>query len=195
MNQGTGALTGAVAAAWVGGTTMSAPLATIPEGLDVFATDEGMVIRRGWRTWMIVPAAIFALVWDAFLVFWYSMAFGKGDVPWIVVVFPIGHVAVGIGITYWVMCSLVNRTDIVVSQNGVRVFTGPMPWPGNKSVPAGEISEVLVRERSGNRGAKTFDVMYADLSRKERRLVKVDQTDKAAFIAQAIRVGIGLKAD
>jgi hypothetical protein len=104
------------------------------------------------------------------------------------IIFPIGHVAVGVGITYYVLASLVNKTDIGVSSSGVTVVTGPAPWIGNKSVKAGDIMDVRVRERSGNRNTRTYNVMYADPIRKERKLVTgLGESDQAEFIAQVIR--------
>ena len=161
---------------------------TIPEGLDVIPTGDGVTVRKVWLTWKIAPLALFAIVWDAFLVFWYSQALANPNRPLMSIIFPIGHVAVGIGITYYVLASLVNKTDITVSSSAVTVVTGPAPWIGNKSVRADEVTDVIVRERSGSRNSRTYNVMYADRIHKERKLVTwLAESDQAEFIAQVIR--------
>ena len=86
-----------------------------------------------------------------------------------------------------------NKTDILISSASVRVATGPAPWIGNKEVSVDEITEVVVRERSGNRGSKSYTVMYADRARKERKLAaSFPESDQAEFVAQTIRDSLGL---
>jgi hypothetical protein len=165
---------------------------TIPEGLDLIPAGDTVIIRRVWLSWKTVPLALFAIVWDSFLFFWYSQMLSKPNPPLMAILFPIGHIAVGIGITYYVLASLVNKTDIIVSPSGVRVATGPAPWIGNKMVEADEMTAVIVRERSGNwnsyRNSRSYNVMYADRGRKERKLVAyLAQSDQAEFIAHIVR--------
>lgn len=162
---------------------------TIPEGLDLIPGPDGVTIRRVWLTWKIAPLALFAVVWDSFLLFWYSQLLSRPDPPLIAIVFPIGHIAVGLGITYYVLASLVNKTDVVILPGSVRVVTGPAPWIGNKEVRAEEMTAVIVRERSSDRTRrKTFNVMYADRTRKERKLVTwLSESDQAEFIAHVVR--------
>ena len=173
---------------------MNSPTNTIPEGLDLVDAPDGPVIRKVWLTWKVVPLAFFAVFWDGFLVFWYVQAFSKPNPQLMSVLFPLGHVAVGLGLTYYVIASLVNRTDILITRFAVRVATGPAPWIGNKEVKAGDITDVLVRERSANRGSRTYSVMYADPSRKERKLVaSLSESDQAEFVAQMIRTTLGIR--
>jgi hypothetical protein len=170
---------------------MSTP--TIPEGLDLLTAAGGIVIRRVWRTWKIAPLMVFTVLWDGFLFFWYAQVLSRSHPPLAVVLFPLGHVAVGLGLTYYVVASLVNKTDILISSSSLRVTTGPLPWIGNKDVTVDEIANVVVRLRSGNRGSTSYSVMYADRSRKERKLVGfISQSDQAEFVAQTIRDSLGL---
>jgi len=173
---------------------------SIPEGLDLIDSINLTTIRRVWISWKVAPLIIFAIAWDSFLVFWYSVAF-KGHTPWIMVVFPIGHVAVGLGLTYFVIASLFNKTDIECNPLGVLVKTYPLPWIGNCAVRAEDIKGIVVRERFGNRsgnqfgnqGSMTYSVMYIDSSRKEKKLVKgLTALEQATFIAQVIRNTLGL---
>ncbi len=172
---------------------MSKPAPTIPEGLDLVTASDGIIIRQVWLTWKIAPLALFAIVWDTFLFFWYSQVLSRPNPPFMAVFFPIGHIAVGIGLSYYVLAALVNKTDIVISGSGVRVTTGPAPWIGNKEVRIEEITDVVVRERSGNRGSTNYTVMYADHSRREKKLVaSLSESDQAEFVAQTIRDSLGL---
>ncbi len=170
------------------------PLATIPEGLDLLDIPDGVTIRRRWFSWLVIPLALFAVVWDSFLVFWYFAAFHMANSPLIMKIFPLGHVAVGVGITYSVFTTLLNKTDVVITPGTVRVATGPLPWVGNKELSRGDLSEVLVRTRSTGRGGITYKVMYADQGRKERPLLGgIQQADQAEFYAATIRQRLGLR--
>lgn len=171
---------------------MSFAFPTIPEGLDLIPTPDGMIIRKVWLSWIIIPMGLFVLVWDSFLFVLYNAMLSDGW-PGIMILFPSLHLAVGIGLTWYVLASLVNRTDIIVSSTSVRVTHRPAPWPGNKEVKAENISEILVRMRVGNRGSRTWSVMYAGRARRERKLVAwIAQSDQAEFIARVIREVLGL---
>ena len=173
---------------------MKTSVPTIPEGLELVTAQDSLIIRRVWLSWKIAPLAVFAVIWDLFLFFWYSQVLSRPHPPLMAVFFPIGHIAVGLGLTYFVAASLVNKTDIVISGLAIRVATGPAPWIGNKEINVEEITDVLVRERRGSKGSRTFAVMYADRSRKERKLVSsLAESDQAEFIAKMIRETLGLK--
>jgi hypothetical protein len=108
--------------------------------------------------------------------------------------FPIAHVAAGVGITYYVVASLFNRTDVVISLSGIKVSTYPVPWFGNKEVKREEIADIIVRERIGNRNRRTYAIMYVDFSRKEKKLLaSIPESDQAEFIAQTIRDTTGIR--
>ena len=163
-------------------------LHTIPEGLDEITTMTGTTIRRKWLTWMIAPLALFAMVWDSFIVFWYTTVLTNHGAPWIAILFPLGHVAVGVGITYFVIASLANKTDVILNSSFVEVRTGPFPWIGNKRVPVADIVHVMVRERrSAQNRSSSYAVMYAGYDRKEKRLLSsLANREQADFIVEKI---------
>ena len=165
---------------------------SIPEGLDCVESASLTTIRRVWISWKVAPLILFAIGWDSFLIFWYSTAL-KSHPPLMAVLFPLGHVAVGIGLTYFIIASLFNKTDIECNALGVRVQTYPIPWMGNCAVRAEDIKGVVLRQRTGNQNNVSYTVMYIDASRKERKLVRgLTEYEQAAFIAQVIKSTLGL---
>jgi hypothetical protein len=98
-----------------------------------------------WFTSDVIGLLVFAVAWDAFLVFWYSMAFGTRG-PWIAKVFPIGHVAVGVCITYYVLTGLFNRTRVDVSRSEVSVRHYPLPWLGNRSIASADLTQLFCEQ-------------------------------------------------
>ena len=103
---------------------------------------------------------LFAGFWDAFLVFWYCIAFSTNS-PWIMKVFPIIHVAVGIGITYSAIAGLVNRTVFRINKEQVSVRTTPLAFRQSAiSEPLTNVEAFESRER--DRATKTGSVKVYD---------------------------------
>lgn len=99
--------------------------------------DELLILRR-WFHPVLFFLLFFCIAWDGFLVFWYSIAlFGdvQGDgFEWIAILFPICHVAVGIGLTYSVIAGFLNKTTLFVDRDFLSVRHGPVPWIGNREL-------------------------------------------------------------
>lgn len=173
---------------------MKPRVASVPEGLELIETAQGKLIRRKWFSWLFLPLLFFAIAWDAFLIFWYGAALASdGKVPWIMIVFPIGHVAVGVGITYFVICSFFNKTDILITSDEVSIITHPLPWPGSKRVAADNIRDLIVRHRMANRNRSQFVLMYVDGTNHERKLLNwITHHEEALFIEGQIRAVLNL---
>jgi hypothetical protein len=121
-----------------------------PPTLVVQEAGDVRVIRRRWFRPMHVILLFFCIAWDSFLVFWYSMAIfapGPGPFDIIAIVFPIFHVAVGIGLSYTVIAGFLNKSYIGVTNDGLYIRHRPIPWPGNMSLPTESLKELYV-ERS-----------------------------------------------
>ena len=174
-----------------------------PQRLNV--TEEGRSLRVSWRwfTMASLGLLLFCVLWDSFLVTWYAAAFGRTDsgseTPWMMVVFPIGHVAVGIGMTYFTVASFVNTSAVEISDESVRVHHGPMPWPGNRVVPSSEIEQVYCTEGGGwasysNRYRQVYRVQIALKDGSSRVLVKgLADLEMALYIEQAIEVKLDIE--
>lgn len=187
------------------------PLA-IPEGYEVQGLDDRvppapigyrdapsseppkLVIRFRWFRWIAVFLVFFCIAWDGFLVTWYTVGLTSGA-PLIALVFPILHVAVGVGMTYYTLALLVNRTRIAIEGGRLRVRHGPLPWRG-VDVDASEVSalEVLGEPRKRNRrGRDTFRVMAHVGGRAVDLMRRMEDEHAARFIAAAISRTLSLR--
>lgn len=164
----------------------------IPEGLDIIQTPQSAIIRRTWfshMVWLLIPFCIF---WNSFLIFMYSSmlthASGASLLP--LLLFPLLHVTIGIGLTYFVVCTFFNKTDIILESSALTVKTHPLPWPGNKSIPAETVADFLVRERftqSENSSRVSYSIYYVDTTNRERRLITGLKTrEQADYIASSL---------
>jgi len=127
-----------------------APVA-MPDSFTVERIGKRMTVRIRWfklTELMLIP---FAIAWNAFLVGWYSAALG-GDGPsggfgLVFILFPIGHVAVGVGVAYRALANLLNRTIVKVTPVQLSVNHLPLPWWPIRSVPVREIEQLYVTRK------------------------------------------------
>jgi hypothetical protein len=164
-------------------------LVPIPDNLTESADFRGELIVRRWRRGVgkLVGLGFFCVIWNSFLIFWYTMAFGKSSAPLLFKIFPLGHVAVGVGLTYFLIASIFNRTEILVTPSTVGVRHRPLPWRGNRTVASSQISQVFVREASrngshNNAGSSTYEVHWLDAANRQKPLIKGLADDEALFI-------------
>jgi hypothetical protein len=138
---------------------------------------------------------LFAICWNAFLVFWYTTAF-SGSGPWLVYVFPLGHVAVGVGIGYGALAGLLNKTTVAVSGRELIVRHGPLPWRGNHRIPASEVLQfyAVEKEDRGKNGVTlTYGVKAVMNGGRELSLVtKLTESGQALYLEQALETALGI---
>jgi DNA-directed RNA polymerase subunit RPC12/RpoP len=127
-----------------------------PSSMRVERDAESARIIQRWFSPKYVPMAFFCVAWDAFLIFWYSMVLG-GGAPWIFAVFPIVHLAVGIGITYSTLAGFLNRTVVELTREDLSVWYQPLPWLGEKTIPTAEIQQLFCKEtRKDGKSGPTY---------------------------------------
>ena len=165
----------------------------IPDRIELLPGLDALTIRRRWRSWKLVPLLIFVIAWDSFLFFWYSMALSSKGAPWIAIVFPIGHLAVGVGLTYFVIASLLNNSDVILSPSRAAVRTYPIPWPADRELSPGDIADTRVKPAGRTLNTDTYEIRYRTRANREKKLVGGGLTDdEAVFIEYHIRKTIGL---
>jgi hypothetical protein len=106
----------------------------------IFVEDWGpqrKMIKR-WLGWHVLGMAMFCVLWDGFLIVWYSIALGENG-NWFMAIFPLLHVSVGVSMTYTMIANLFNRTEITLDDGDLEVCQGPVPWPGNTKLKTGGI--------------------------------------------------------
>ncbi len=112
------------------------------------------IVKR-WFDYSYLGMIFFCVFWDGFLFCWYTLAFTQGG-PWIMVLFPLLHVTVGVCITYSTLAGLFNRTVISIEDGFLVTTHGPLPWWGGARIPTSGIVQLyctlasIQRWRSGN---------------------------------------------
>jgi hypothetical protein len=141
-----------------------ASLVARPEGVEEVTWGGQTTISWRWWTPIALFLVMFCTVWDGFLVMWYGMALGM-DAPSMFIFFPLIHVAVGIGLSWYTIALFVNRTRVTIGGGEVRVHHGPLYWPGSRTLGLRGFSGTEVLERDnrtsssrGSSGTVTWDV-------------------------------------
>jgi hypothetical protein len=155
-------------------------------------------VRWRWFTPGAIFLAFFCIAWDSFLIFWYRMAF-REDLPWLMVVFPIAHVAVGVGLTYAVLSSFLNSTTLRVAGGSLTVRDGPLPWFHNCCLAAADLERIYLetaRDRGCNDSLSTKQVLTAMLrtGRKIRLAANFSDPDEPRYLLQELQRRLRLAA-
>lgn len=76
------------------------PQVALPPGIEVIDLGGELTLLRRWFSWKYAFLAVFCLFWNGFLVVWYTLALSAEETPVLMLVFPILHVAAGVGLSY-----------------------------------------------------------------------------------------------
>lgn len=115
--------------------TTSATIPSKPDKLKLIDEHGQGYMQWHWFHPVAFVLLIFCIAWNSFLFTWYSHAlFGLGGAnaarapfEWLMIIFPIGHVAVGVGLAYLTLCLFFNRTQIVYDGRYLVSRSGPIP--------------------------------------------------------------------
>jgi len=182
---------GAIDTAWGG----KAPV-DMPKGFSLTHSMSDLVITRNWFSASAFVLLFFCCFWDGFLIFWYSIGL-RGHAPAIMFIFPLLHVAVGVGLTYTMLAKFLNHTVFTISDYAVSVQHGPLPWGGNKTIPAQEIDQLFCDEKISNTRngtSVTYNVQVILKGGERLTLVSgLEQPNHAAFVEQQIESRLSIK--
>jgi hypothetical protein len=168
----------------------------LPAGISVEDWGGDLRIVRRWFTPGAFILVFFCITWDSFLIFWYTTAIGVGA-PWIFKVFPVAHVAVGVGLTYLTIACFVNRTIITVQGGQLGIRHGPLPWIGNQTLDTTQISQIYTRQHVRNSQNGTQQSTYrlhavTTDGRNLKLLSGLMDEEQALYIEQRLEQQLGI---
>lgn len=117
-----------------------------------------------------------------------------GPIKLIFFVFPMAHVAVGVGLTYFVLAGFLNSTVVRVVDGMLSVRHGPLPWRGNLDLSSDEIDQIYCQNKlSTSRNddghtstSMTFEVHAVVAGQKRKLLGGLREADHALFLEQTL---------
>lgn len=170
------------------------PRGTMARPSKFHVEDDGAMLRIWWRwfspaVFLLLP---FAIAWNAFLIGWYSMAGGMPGEPWgmrlVFLLFPMAHVAVGVGLAYAVLTLLLNRSVVLVDRGVLIVSHGPLPWPG-ATLSSDDVEQIFctqTRKRDSD-AQPSFNVQARLKNGSVKNLLSnVTASEDALYLEQAV---------
>jgi hypothetical protein len=173
------------------------PAVAMPKGITVEDAGGEMILRRRWFSPAFIFLVFFCAIWDGFLVVWYMMAFREGA-PLIMKLFPLLHLAAGVFLTYFTVAGFLNTTIIRASLNELSVNHQPLPWFGNRSIPAEQVEQLYCTQHinhSRNGGTTISYRLNASLvdGTKVKLLSNLSDAEQALFIEQQVEAQLAIE--
>jgi len=160
----------------------------MPEGINLSEGPAELRITRRWFHWTVIPLLGFCVIWNGFMLVWHGIALAAGI--WFMSCFGLIHTAVGIGLAYFVIASLLNRTTVVARPGVLSVSHRPVPWPGNVTLNTDEVEQLYFTEkiRHGKNTVHTRYTVEAVLrsGRKKSLLKGMNNADQALYVEQEL---------
>jgi hypothetical protein len=171
---------------------------------DRFRIEEGgRDLRITWRWFRPVAFGLlfFSLVWNGFLVGWYTIALEiwkeAGPMAIFFFVLPLIHVAVGIAMAYFTLALFLNRTSIEITSGILSVTHGPVPWRGVSEIASSDVEQIWIEAHlhSGRRRCSITYRVHALLrnGRGVQLLTLLDEKSQALFLEQKIEAALGIE--
>lgn len=105
-----------------------------------------LYLKHRWFTTSALGLLFFCIFWDSFLAVWYfwavKLASEGRPVEIGMLILPLGHVTIGLIITYCCLAQLLNKTEIVATADTLFVRHSPFPWRGNQVIALNDIDSV-----------------------------------------------------
>jgi hypothetical protein len=175
--------------------TTERPQVSMPRNIEVADTGSALQIVYRWFSWKYIPLILFAAFWNGFMLIWHSNALISGN--WQMSLFGLLHTAVGIGLVYYILAGILNRTTIWVEAGTIHIRNHPIPWPGNKYLDAIDIAQLYCREKihRGRRGTNYSYEMHAVMhdGRTEKLLSRFDRPEQTLYIEQEMEKYLGIR--
>jgi hypothetical protein len=173
------------------------PKVPMPASITLERGELGSTARWRWFTPLFVFLAFFCVVWNGFLVFWYAGVASSDDAPLIALLFPLTHVAVGVGLGYFTLAGFVNSTRLSANKRELVVRHGPLPWLGNRRVPAADVDQLYCKRKihRGKNGSTStsYELWMATKAQRSFKLVGLAHSDEQVlFLEQWVEEALGL---
>jgi hypothetical protein len=175
-------------------------LLPIPEKLNVEETPREITISYRWFQPLAIFLVFFCFIWDGILVVFYTamLADSKGT-PIVAMLFPLLHVAVGIGLTWYTISLFINKTYIVITKHNLSIQHKPLPtffFKKNIELDRMDVEQVYIKEvisRGKNGTSYSYDLFYLDKNSRSKKILNESDSETAMFIRRKIEKYFGIE--
>lgn len=161
----------------------------IPDRFQVEEFPEGVGIWWRWFDVKHVLMLSFCVSWFALLYIWYRNALARHDL--VALLFPLLHVAVGVGMAYGTFAGFLNSTRIEVRDGRLTLRHGPIPWRGNVSIARADLDQLYCQQRLGKdedgKVFRTYDLMALLRDGRSRKLLtRLLEVNQALYLESCL---------
>lgn len=160
----------------------------LPDKIELNEFPDYLHISRTWFGTQIIFMTVFAVFWNIFLVNFYAGMDEQSDIY--TKLFPLIHVAVGIGISYYAIAGWFNKSNIFISRETIEINHKPLPWLGNKKLNSSDLKQLYTKEKvSKNRnGTSVTYEIHAILNNgsNTKILSGLENSEQGLYIEQEI---------
>ncbi|QRN96083.1 hypothetical protein JRI60_44830 [Archangium violaceum] len=172
------------------------PRAALPERIQVEEDGQSTVLTWRWFKKHHLLMACFCVFWDGMLFNMYRAMLEKGNVSLVELLFPMMHVGAGVFLTYSTLAGFLNRTRIEASRDELHIQHGPLPWPGNRTLSARQLTQLYATEVRGNKGSVSYTLLALDRrGHKVELLSGLDDKDQVLYLEQTLERRLGIEDD
>ncbi len=178
-----------------GGEPKSRPPVPMPPGIRVEHPSGQFQITRRWYNHGLWFLLVFCIFWNGFMIVWHSIALSQG--AWFMSAFGLIHTLVGIGVAYITLAGFLNTTEIRVRYGELTIRSGPVPFPGNKTMRTDDIEQLYTKERishTKNGVSYRYEVLAVKRDGRQEPLLKgLTEAEQALFIEQQLEQFLGIR--
>lgn len=146
-----------------------------------------LLLRHRWFGWTALFLVLWCGFWDlGMIAMWGGWLGGAREPSAALPLVP--HSLIGLAMTWYMLASLLNTTEIRVGGGRLRLAHGPVPWPGGVEISRDDIQQLFVQESSVavNRRA-TYNLIWVDRAGISRVLVRwMRSVSEARWLEQQI---------
>lgn len=181
----------------IGGAPPAAIRPVVARPANVTEVPDGLAWR--WFTPAAFFLAFFCVAWDSFLVFWYISVLSRGGGPEMLpfLLFPLLHVAAGIGLTVYTAALFVNRTALTLRDGSLQISHHPIPWRGARTLSTAGLSQFYVVQRvhrNKNTTSTSYDLMVLDAQDTATHLLRgLSTLEQARYLEQWLEQALGIR--
>lgn len=169
------------------------PEIMLPTGFEAFTTLSSLDIEYNWKQTSkgLGFFIFFALFWNGILSIFVITALISGEYQ--MLLFTSIHLLVGIGLIYYILSVLLNKTYILVSRREIQVEHRPLrlPFYPNRNISAMDLDQLFISKyvssKTNGRPNYAFSVIARLRTGSEVTLIKgLRQPEQATYIEQQI---------
>jgi hypothetical protein len=179
------------------------PAVPMPAGWRATHEAGSLVITHRWFKPLFTVLVFFVCIWNSLLVKWYSIALdalsdeGITFATLLLLFFPVLHVAIGVGLSYYTLAGFLNTTSIIARPGELIVKHHPMPWLHAGSINRRQLKQLYCKEkRQQNEGEVYYTYKLCALLKNGRErilLSNLESPDQALYIEYEMEKFLGIE--